>query len=508
MENDRIIVLNPDYHFRNDLDRIALYSFQDTASYSEANWLSYIHPVQAQILTLFAQEHSLEENITTISQSFQTPIQKVRDLITPYIQNEASVFTEFKSEKIYFPKNLLMDVSLVDKTKRHHRKGGIKKEDISTGNKTINLTQDRLHRAPLYFLFMVTNKCVTNCKYCYADRNTRCTELSTPEILRIIDEAERLGMTHIDVIGGEYFLKKDWDIILQHLVKADLSPTFISTKIPFTEESVQKLQNTGYKNVIQISLDTLDNSKSQAIIRSWPTYLEEMKRGISILQENYSNIFIDTILTKYTTNQEDILTLYDYVKTIKGLKRWEIRVPEYSIYNSKTFSEVKPYTEDAAKICEFVRKEIMPQAPFPILVNDNALQNFFRKGQCTDFYFEGGQCGILKKNCFVLPDGKVSVCERLFWHPKFIIGDLKTQSFEEVWQSDKAKSFFSLKQDYYRKQSLCSRCNNFSFCNENYRRCWVRVVKAYGYENWDYPDPYCCYAPPILTDMMYNLKDI
>lgn len=32
---------------------------------------------------------------------------------------------------------------------------------------------------------------------------------------------------------------------------------------------------------------------------------------------------------------------------------------------------------------------------------------------------------MLKQLAFVLPDGKVSACEQLYWHPQFIIGDLK-----------------------------------------------------------------------------------
>lgn len=67
-------------------------------------------------------------------------------------------------------------------------------------------------------------------------------------------------MSYIDVIGGEVFLKKDWDIILRHLVEAKLTPTFISTKVPLNEEDVCRLKDTGYNHIVQVSLDTLDNS--------------------------------------------------------------------------------------------------------------------------------------------------------------------------------------------------------------------------------------------------------
>ena len=495
-----IIYLNPDYHFKNDIDRIVMFSGQEVVKYSSPEWISYIHPVQAEILALFTEGRTLQENITILSESFHIPAQKVWEIIAPYINNKNDFFTEFKGDKVYFPKYVLIDSTSLGGQRAEY---DINEEDLSI-NAPVNLKHDRMHRAPQSFLFMVNNKCVTRCKYCYADKNSSCKEMNTEQILHIIDEAKRLKMSYIDVIGGEVFLKKDWDIILRHLVEAKLTPTFISTKVPLNEEDVCRLKDTGYNHIVQVSLDTLDNSSSQQIMHSWPSYLIELKKGIDFLQKYDFSIYIDTILTQYNTSSKNIKDLYDYLKTIKGLKRWEIRVPEYSIYNSRSFSGVKPEKEKAKKLCDYVRQEIVPNSPFEVFVNDDALKNPFRQGQCSDPYFEGGQCSVLQSKCFVLPDGKVSICERLFWHPQFIIGDLTTQSFEEIWQSEKAKSLFFLKQEYFRKESFCSQCGNFDFCNENHRRCWVRVIKAYGNENWDYPDPHCCYAPPIMTDMMYQ----
>lgn len=43
-----------------------------------------------------------------------------------------------------------------------------------------------------------------------------------------------------------------------------------------------------------------------------------------------------------------------------------------------------------------------------------------------------------------MPDGKVTICEELYWHPHFIIGDLKKQTLKEIWNSQKAKDIFIL----------------------------------------------------------------
>ena len=131
--------------------------------------------------------------------------------------------------------------------------------DLQCSN--VDLTPDRMHRSPQSLLFMLTNKCVTNCKYCYADKKTKCIELDTEKILALIEEAKQLKMSYIDIIGGEVFCKKDWDIILHKLVDSGLTPSYISTKVPINVSIAEKLYKTGYNNVIQISLDILDEDK-------------------------------------------------------------------------------------------------------------------------------------------------------------------------------------------------------------------------------------------------------
>ena len=73
------------------------------------------------------------------------------------------------------------------------------------------------------------------------------------------------------------------------------------------------------------------------------------------------------------------------------------------------------------------------------------------KGKPNDQCFKGGSCGILENRLFVLPDGKVTLCEQLYWHPQFILGDLKEQTLAEIWQSPRAKALFEMGQTQFRE---------------------------------------------------------
>lgn len=496
--NTNIWILNPDYKFKNDYDRIAMYSTKQVQQYSSSDWISYIHPVQAFILNSFTDIMSLPDHYQCISNTFNISYKDAERMISPYIENETPIYTVWKGQKIVFPKNVLIKANKISDLSE------IKKKEIPNLDTTkIDLTPDRMHKGPQTLLFMLTNKCVTNCKYCYADRKTKYTSLTTTEIFKIIDESKALNLSYIDVIGGELFCKKDWYLILKKLVDENLTPNYISTKVPLDEEKVRQLYETGYNNVVQISLDALDDAVLNKIIGTPTGYIDKIKYSIQLLIEYGFKIQIDTILTRYNTQTKYIVNLFNYIKTIQNLVYWEIRIPEMSIYNPNGFHEIKCDRHILEDLRKYVSEKIMPQADFQIIFSDDAILDKYKKGKPEEESFMGGTCGILKSNLFVLPDGKVSVCEQLYWHPQFIVGDLRKQSLSEVWNSDKAKTLFYLKRELYKEKSICNKCQAFDLCNKKHHKCFVKIIKAYGQDNWNYPDPRCVYAPKIQSDLKY-----
>ena len=261
MSQNETYVLNPDYHFKGDKDRIVMYSKKQVSSFSSSDWVSFIHPTQAQILNVFAVKRTFGEQCKLLALKYGISEGQISEMLAPYIENKNVVHTIFKENKIYFPQNVLI---------AWHNVEELFKEDtnnvVQVNCNDVNLKQDRMHIAPQSILLMLTNKCVTKCKYCYADKNTKYTPMSTDEVLHLIDDAKRLKMSYIDVIGGEVFCRKDWDIIIKKIVDNGLMPNFISTKMPIAEETIKRLKDTGYNNVVQISLDSLDEQVLSTLI--------------------------------------------------------------------------------------------------------------------------------------------------------------------------------------------------------------------------------------------------
>ena len=64
----------------------------------------------------------------------------------------------------------------------------------------------RLNR-PIDTVLMINNQCVTDCIYCYADKqNSTSCKISFSRLKEIILEAKELGMRNFDINGGELFL--------------------------------------------------------------------------------------------------------------------------------------------------------------------------------------------------------------------------------------------------------------------------------------------------------------
>lgn len=499
MSQNETYVLNPDYHFKSDKDRIVMYSKKQVSSFSSSDWVSFIHPTQAQILNVFAVKRTFGEQCKLLALKYGISEGQISEMLAPYIENKNVVHTIFKENKIYFPQNVLI---------AWHNVEELFKEDtnnvVQVNCNDVNLKQDRMHIAPQSILLMLTNKCVTKCKYCYADKNTKYTPMSTDEVLHLIDDAKRLKMSYIDVIGGEVFCRKDWDVIIKKIVDNGLMPNFISTKMPIDEKTIKKLKSTGYNNVVQISLDSLDEQVLHTLIDCKVGYVSKMKQTIVNLEKYGFKVQFDTILIKLNANRKSLYQLFLFISDVTNVEYWEIRIPEVSIYTPETYKKIKASKGQLLDCIEYINEVLRPKAQFNLFCSDNCLEEHLGEGKDIDKHFYGGKCIMLKQLAFVLPDGKVSACEQLYWHPQFIIGDLKKQSIEEIWNSPKAWELYNLSQGVFRKESVCSHCKIFDFCNlENHRRCFVKVIKAYGKDKWDYPDPRCQYAPKVTSDLLY-----
>ncbi len=69
---------------------------------------------------------------------------------------------------------------------------------------------------PLYCVWEITLKCDLGCKHCGSRAGkTRPEELSTEACLDVVSQLSKLGVREVTLIGGEAYLREDWDQIAQ-----------------------------------------------------------------------------------------------------------------------------------------------------------------------------------------------------------------------------------------------------------------------------------------------------
>lgn len=80
---------------------------------------------------------------------------------------------------------------------------------------------------------------------------------------------------------------------------------------------------------------------------------------------------------------------------------------------------------------------------------------------------------------------------------RIILGDVKTNTLEEIWNSEKAINLWNISQDEFPEDSACKACQGFEGCRRGLGVCWKIILAAYGQNNPYYPDPRCPKAPEI-----------
>lgn len=497
-QKDKIYILNPCYVLRNDIHRIALFSIVDTGMNDSKDWLTFIHPIQAVMLSFFTYNRSWAENIQLLSVYFHKDTAYMENIIVPYLENKKPIFTKWNDQEILFPKNILIETGKV-------KKGFLFLQlpvDLFICQK-LDLKTRRFYSGPLLLTLMLTNKCVTHCKYCYADTTTSVrNQLSTPRIIALIREAARMQVQQVNLMGGEVFLHKDWVLILKELVQLKIYPEYISTKIPFTKELLSQLRSTGYHHVIQVSLDACSIPVLQTSLGVSEEYLSKMQEGLQLLDQSGLEYQVSTVLSNYNCDRHILADLFRFLSTLKHLRDWRISlVSNSSTIPYDTICSFKPSREIAVEIFSYLEEFIIPASPFPILINKTLLEKQYYTTEGGSGCFKGATCSALNTHLFILPDGQVTICEQLYWNPHFIIGDVNLYGLRDVWNSSRALFLADLSIESIQKASKCGTCMLFDSCFKERNRCWSDIVKAYGENCWDFPDPRCNNAP----SMIYNI---
>jgi radical SAM protein with 4Fe4S-binding SPASM domain len=302
-------------------------------------------------------------------------------------------------------------------------------------------------------------------------------------------------MRNFDINGGEIFLYEHWYDLLKLLYENNFEP-YISTKVPLNRDVIKKLKDLSIKG-IQISIDSVDEKELLLNLNRNTNYKEGIIRTLHLLEEYEIPFYTNSVITKFNSSIVSIGNLVNFLVTFKYIKRIGLTAAGYSLYKTEAeFQEYKASLKDLDAIRDYIDSIKLKHIDIKIfmgshLVKDDIISEFDDVKLKEMKFKKRASCTGNIENFYILPDGKVTICEELYWNPKFLIGDLMKNSIMEVWNSKHAQSLYNINQKLISENSACRNCEEFKNCRTYPGVCWKMVLYAYGENNWDFPDPRC-----------------
>lgn len=503
-------IFNPDYALRTEENYMLLYSKSSRFQYfnGDDNVITKIHPLHAVILSQF-DGCSFEKGLEKIAKNLfvekkSSQYEKIKKFVCSCINNNHQYSLKDPSANYIFPRNLLIDFEENNNMSKLKETPNFYYDFISKG-KTLDL--NKRPKFPIDIVIMPTTNCGTNCIYCYANRSKKMNAtISTERYKEIILEAKKMNARMVDVIGGDIFAYPKWYELLSILKECGYhKECLLSTKIPLNEDAIKKLHSTGIER-LQLSIDSLlpDSIKSILRVSNAESYIEKMKNTLNLLRKYAIKVSVHTILTAQGATKKDLISVYNKLKTFNNIYEWRIDVAFSSMFSDVPYSDYKVGNNDIKRISEVVNSLSKKEKNIRIVNEIDEVNVSLSKKRDVFLYEKAISCPANVFSCFILPDGKVTICEQFYWKKEYIIGDITKQSLYEIWNSKKALDLYYRKTTQVQKTSPCYDCSDKEECSNRKLICWVDVVKTYGYENWDYPDPRCpnalsCDTEKIIT---------
>jgi radical SAM protein with 4Fe4S-binding SPASM domain len=461
---------------RPDGGRAILFSVNPSDSTSDEVFC-FLHPQHAVMLTLFDGKHDRHEIEKTVAYLFglnayeayqQVEIlldlsvnrdEHVRSLIIDSEQNGAA------EKRTYDPKTFIVSAEKIDMS---HVRCNI----------------------PSYLLILPTMRCVTDCIYCYADRTGPHgkKEFNIELYDRLLREAQQCGIETVEFSGGDFFCRRDAFTLIACTLERGLYPV-IPTKCPLSKEQVKHLADLGL-HTLQISIDALSPGIIDAMVRV-PGYGAKVLNTLQYLGEAGIRVRTNTVLTPL--NIDDARSLAKYLARLPHVFR-----SNYTCYARSLFRHSDDLFCSPGDIASFERevKALQKSYPHKGIFFDGGTPNPYEGShdRRASKFGSRAMCTANRRGVVVLPDGRVTICEELYFHESFIIGDLNKQSLLEVWNSRRALELSHPDQNLV-PDGACRDCADFTRCHEGLGRCFRESLKAYGMDRPHWPDPRCPRAP-------------
>jgi radical SAM protein with 4Fe4S-binding SPASM domain len=301
--------------------------------------------------------------------------------------------------------------------------------------------------------WLCTYRCNSKCAYCEASANeASCDELTTEEVVALLDELAELRVRRFFVTGGEPLTRPDLFEVLDEARSRGMSVSMITNSLLY-QKFTEEIERAGFKS-IWTSVDGLaeTHDKNRGVEGSFATALDAIRfyRDLKIPLR-----VVNTMV--HPGNLSELPGLFEALKSA-GINRWRLALAiPVGRAADNTWTLNPDQIEGVLQYVELLRKtfdvELSEELGY-LGCHDTSTRN-------TPFICPSGLTF-----CVVMPDGHVLPCQ-VVYDTSYSQGNLRERSFRDIW----ANEFRS-----FRKVELegdCASCIHQKACSGG---CWGRIV--------------------------------
>lgn len=305
----------------------------------------------------------------------------------------------------------------------------------------------------------ITRACNFSCAHCGSSAGrAREGELTTDEALSVADQLVDLGCRRVVLIGGEAFMRPDWDVIARRLVDGGVEASIITNGSCFTEHVWQRMEAAGVRYVA-VSID--GNEAHHDALRMPGSYRHGME---ALAQAHARGLATAAITVLNAGNADDLPELYDALAAIP-VDAWQIQLCS-PFGNARHESGLVPSIEQVAGAVDFIARqnracfafdraeegapgnqqadwqdEVPSRPPLRIFAADNIGYHTADEGVIRGYpgmSFQGCAAGISAIGIDSV--GNVRGCESLY-DEAFNEGNLRERTLRDIWESPDAFAY-------------------------------------------------------------------
>lgn len=290
----------------------------------------------------------------------------------------------------------------------------------------------KIPSAPENITFMITRRCNLRCLHCSASPEQFAREdMTTPEILGVIDELARCQVFRIVVTGGEPLIHPDFLEIVNAFLRYPMRLQINTNATLVTERIIQGLQALPRRPSISVSLDGI-TAETYDRIRG-PGRFEDMKRGIRMLTKAGFDVRAFAVISRL--NYHELPRIAEFAESV--------HTGSIKIVDPQVCGRVPRHVDEMAigrqELPELLDMVLEVDGQHPGLLNGGWLDaaRLYRtwKGrtppQTTTNSRTFTNCGAAWIQAAIASDGMVSPCEMAF---TCNAGNVRDQPFGEIWR--------------------------------------------------------------------------